>query len=415
MTAISHQSANSELRQGNQKIRARHDNVMMPNYAPMEIVPDRGEGAWLWDRDGTRFLDFAAGIAVSALGHAPKVLQEVLADQASRFWHVSNLMTNEPAIELADTLCGLTFAERAFFCNSGAEANEAALKLARRFAFENAGAEKDEIIAFENGFHGRTFFTVCVGGQEKYSNGFGPKPGGISHLPWNDISALEESISDRTCAVILEPVQGEGGVNPADHNFLRAARALCDRHHALLIFDEIQTGIGRSGKLYTYEWSNVVPDILTTAKGLGGGFPVAAMLTTARISESLAVGTHGSTFGGNPLACVVANRVLQELTQTGLLESVTPKSDQLMQGLADLNSRHHMFTEIRGCGLLIGCQLSSTYAGRAGELMKACMDQGLLALVAGPDVLRLAPPLIITEQEISSGLEKIDAAVVSLH
>ena len=264
-----------------------YERVMTPNYAPMDILPVRGEGSRLWDDDGNTYLDFAAGIAVSALGHAHPELRKALAEQASKLWHLSNLLVNAPAIELAQRLCDLTFAERVFFANSGAEVNEAALKLARRFALDNFGADKVEIIAFDDAFHGRTFFTVCVGGQKKYSDGFGPKPGGITHLPFNDVGALQQAVSDATCAVILEPIQGEAGVTPATAEFVAAAREVCDRHNALLIFDEIQTGVGRSGFLYLYEKFGVVPDILTTAKGLAGGFPIGAMLTTETVSQKV--------------------------------------------------------------------------------------------------------------------------------
>ncbi len=391
--------------------RELYDQVMTPNYAPMAIVPVRGEGARLWDADGREYLDFAAGIAVSALGHAHPRLRAALAAQADKLWHVSNLLVNQPAIELAQRLCDLTFAERVFFANSGSEVNEAALKLARRHAFDRFGANKDGIIAFDNSFHGRTFFTVCVGGQRKYSNGFGPKPGGITHLPFNDIAALEKAVGPSTCAVMLEPIQGEGGVTPATANFVAAARELCDRHDALLILDEVQTGVGRSGFLYVYQKLGVVPDILTTAKGLGGGFPVGAMLTTEAIARSLAVGTHGSTFGGNPLACAVANVVLEIAAAPQMLEAVREKGGMLARGLEAINRRHAVFSEIRGAGLLLGCELKAPWKGRARDLVETCVHHGLLALVAGADVLRLAPSLTITGPEIARGLALLEAAI----
>ena len=392
--------------------REMYDEVMTPNYAPMSIMPEKGQGSLIWDTDGKRYIDFAAGIAVSALGHAHPELVKVLTEQASRYWHVSNLLTNTPAIELAQKLCSLTFADKAFFANSGAEVNEAALKLARRYAFDHFGPEKDEIIAFDNSFHGRTFFTVCVGGQAKYSDGFGPKPGGITHLPFNDIDALSAAFSDKTCAVILEPIQGEGGVNPAQQAFVEQIRLLCDQHNALLIFDEIQTGVGRTGKLYHYQNMQVEPDILTTAKGLGGGFPVAAMLTRGAIADSLVVGTHGSTFGGNPMACAVANRVLELVPD--MLPDVQQKSDMLCEGLAAINKKYDIFSDIRGYGLLIGAELNAAWQDRARDVLTSATDKGLLMLVAGPNVLRFAPPLNIESELMLEGLALLDDVVASL-
>lgn len=394
--------------------RALYDNVMTPNYAPMSLMPTHGEGSRLWDTDGNVYLDFAAGIAVSVLGHAHPQLRQALAAQADKLWHVSNLLVNEPAIELAQRLCDLTFADRVFFANSGAEANEAALKLARRYAVDHFGTDKHGIIAFNNSFHGRTFFTVCVGGQRKYSDGFGPKPGGIKHLPFNDVGALEKSIDHSTCAVILEPTQGEGGIMPVTDEFISAARELCTRHDALLILDEIQTGVGRSGFLYMYEKFGITPDILTTGKGLAGGFPIGAMLTTERIAKSLAVGVHGSTFGGNPMACAVANKVLEIVATRQMLDTVREKSALLKRGLESINQRSPIFKEIRGEGLLIGCELCEPYLDRARDILNACTDHGLLVLVAGPNVLRLAPALTISEDEIARGLELLEAAIAEV-
>ena len=394
--------------------RALYDQVMAPNYAPMKLIPDYGRGSRLWDTDGNEYLDFAAGIAVSALGHAHPALVKVLTEQAEKFWHVSNLLTNKPAIDLAQKLCQLTFAERVFFANSGAEANEAALKLARRYALDKHGEQKDEIIAFYNGFHGRTFFTVCVGGQEKYSDGFGPKPGAITHLPFNDVDALKAAVSDRTCTIIFEPVQGEGGVNPATQEFVTTARALCDKFNATLIFDEVQTGVGRSGYLYTYEKLGVVPDILTTAKGLGGGFPISAMLTTDEIANSLQVGTHGSTFGGNPMGCAVAAKLLDIVSDPALLESVQEKSKLMRAELEKINARHQCFSDVRGDGLLLGAELSGQWRDRARDILTACTDSGLLILVAGANVLRLAPALNIDDQDIVAGVAVIGQAISKL-
>ncbi len=394
--------------------RDLYDQVMTPNYAPMTIIPERGLGSRLWDTEGREYLDLAAGIAVSVLGHAHPELCRVLTDQAAKFWHVSNLLTNKPAIELAQRLCNLTFADRVFLANSGAEVNEAALKLARRFAIESYGAEKTEIISFNNSFHGRTFFTVCVGGQDKYSDGFGPKPEDITHLPFNDIAALKAQVSDRTCAIIFEPVQGEGGVNPANQDFVQTARELCDQFNACLIFDEIQTGIGRSGYLFTYEKLGVIPDILTSAKGLGGGFPIGAMLTTSKIAESLKVGTHGSTFGGNPMACAVASKVLEIVGQPELLEAVRAKHHLLLSELEKINQRHDIFSQVRGDGLLLGCQLTGQWEGRAREILTRCTENGLLILMAGANVLRLAPALNIDDADIVAALAILDNSIAQL-
>ncbi|MBO4967816.1 MAG: acetylornithine/succinyldiaminopimelate transaminase, partial [Pseudomonas sp.] len=290
--------------------RADFDQVMVPNYAPAAFIPVRGAGSRVWDQAGRELIDFAGGIAVNVLGHAHPALVGALTEQANTLWHVSNVFTNEPALRLAKKLVDSTFAERVFFCNSGAEANEAAFKLARRVAHDRFGSEKYEIIAALNSFHGRTLFTVNVGGQSKYSDGFGPKITGITHVPFNDLDALKAAISDKTCAVVLEPIQGEGGVLPAEQAYLQGARELCDQHNALLVFDEVQTGMGRTGELFAYMHYGVTPDILTSAKSLGGGFPIAAMLTTEALAKHLVVGTHGTTYGGNPLACAVGNAVI---------------------------------------------------------------------------------------------------------
>ena len=391
--------------------RELHDLYLFPNYAPLQIMPERGEGARLWDSEGREYIDFAAGIAVSALGHAHPELVEALHTQAKKYWHVSNLLSNEPAIKLARSLVEATFAERVFFSNSGAEANEAALKLARRHAYDEHGPDKIEIIAFENGFHGRTLFTVSVGGQPKYSEGFGPKPGGITHLPFNDIEALENAISDRTCAVMMEPVQGESGVVPADPAFVRRARELCNQHQALLIFDEVQTGVMRTGELYAYMGLGVIPDILTSAKGLGGGMPIGATLASERVARAFSVGVHGSTFGGNPLACAVANALIERVNTPEMKHHVNSVGTTLRGGLESLNNEFGLFADIRGEGLLLGCEMLPEYSGRARDLLTRMQEQGVLALVAGDDVLRLAPPLVVSEQDVYQGLELMTAAV----
>ncbi len=394
--------------------RALFDDVMVPNYAPAAIVPVRGAGSRLWDQDGREYLDFAGGIAVNVLGHAHPRLVAALTEQAHKLWHVSNVLTNEPALKLARRLCELTFAQRVFFANSGAEANEAALKLARKYAADHFGPDKREIIAFTQSFHGRTLFTVTVGGQPKYTEGFEPLPPAITHAPFNDLAAFAAAISDRTCAVILEPVQGEGGVTSATPEFLQGVRELCDRHRALLIFDEVQCGNGRSGHLYAYMGYGVVPDILTTAKGLGGGFPISAMLTTAPIAASLNVGSHGTTYGGNPLGCAVAGAVLDLIGDPALLAGVRHKHALFMAGLRNLNERFGVFRELRGKGLLLGCELEEPWRGRSRDFIKAALDEGLMVLVAGPDVIRLAPSLIIPDELIEAGLERLERAIARI-
>ncbi len=391
--------------------RDLHDKYLFPNYAPLQIMPSHGKGARLWDTDGNEYIDFAAGIAVSALGHAHPALVETLYQQAQKYWHVSNLMSNEPAILLARSLVEASFAERVFFSNSGAEANEAALKLARRYAHDQVGPEKHEIIAFDDGFHGRTLFTVSVGGQAKYSDGFGPKLEGITHLPFNDIGALEAAVSDKTCAIMMEPIQGESGVVPADPAFAQRARELCDQYKALLIFDEVQTGVMRTGELFAYMGLGIEPDILTSAKGLGGGIPIGATLTTENIAQAFSVGVHGSTFGGNPLACAVANKVLELVNTPQMKVKVQARANQLRSGLESLNNEFSLFSEIRGEGLLLGCVLAPEFKGRSRDLLTLMMEQGVLALVAGDNVLRMAPPLVLEEQDIVDGLAGMTAAV----
>lgn len=394
--------------------RALFDEVMVPNYAPAAIIPVRGEGSRLWDQEGRDYIDFAGGIAVTGLGHAHPKLIAALTEQAQKLWHVSNVLTNEPALELARRLCELTFAERVFFANSGAEANEAALKLARKYAADHFGPDKREIIAFSQSFHGRTLFTVTVGGQPKYTQGFEPLPPGITHAPFNDLAALAETISERTCAVILEPVQGEGGVTSATPEFLQGVRELCDRHRALLIFDEVQCGNGRTGHLYAYMGYGVTPDILTTAKALGGGFPISAMLTTSTIAASLDVGSHGTTYGGNPLGCAVAGAALELLSDPELLAGVHRKHEVFMAGLRHINQRFGLFRDLRGKGLLLGCELVESWQGRSREFIKAALDEGVLVLVAGPDVIRLAPSLIIPDDLIEQGLRRFERAIARL-
>ncbi|RMF13279.1 MAG: aspartate aminotransferase family protein [Gammaproteobacteria bacterium] len=391
--------------------RALFDEVMVPNYAPGKVIPVRGQGSRVWDQDNNEYIDLAGGIAVTALGHAHPELVDALTEQAKKLWHVSNVLATEPALSLARKLVDLTFAEKVFFANSGGEANEAAFKLARRYAWEHFGPEKHEIVSCLSSFHGRTLFTVSVGGQPKYREGFEPVPAGISHVPFNDIEALEAAITDKTCAFVVEPIQGEGGITPASQAYLEKARELCDKHNALLIFDEVQTGVGRTGHLYAYMKYGVTPDILTTAKALGGGFPIGAMLTTTHIAASLKVGTHGSTYGGNPMGCAVAEKVLDIITRDGVLEGVETRHERLVSHLKQINARHAAFRLVRGAGLLIGAVVDEKYEGRAKDFMTAALDEGVLALVAGPNVVRFAPSLIIPEADIDEAMTRFERAV----
>ncbi|EDP58290.1 aspartate aminotransferase family protein [Vibrio sp. AND4] len=394
--------------------RGLFDEVMVPCYNPMEMVPVKGKGSRVWDQNGNEYIDFAGGIAVSCLGHCHPVMVNALTEQGNKLWHLSNVMTNEPALRLAKKLTEVSFAERVFFANSGAEANEAALKLARRYAADVHSNEKSEIIAFKQGFHGRTFFTVTVGGQAAYSDGFGPKPGDVTHLPYNDIEALQAHMSERTCAVMMEPLQGEGGIIPPTPEFAQAVRELCDKHNALLIFDEVQTGNGRTGHFYAYQGLGITPDILSTAKSLGGGFPIGAMLTTAKLAEHMKVGTHGSTYGGNPLACAVAEAVVDEVTKPEVLAGVLERETMFREGLEKINAKYHIFSEVRGKGLLLGAALNEDWQGRARDVLVAAGKQGLMVLVAGANVVRFTPSLVITPQEIEEGLAKLDKAIATL-
>lgn len=394
--------------------RSSFDEVMVPCYNPMEFIPVKGFGSRIWDQQGHEYIDFAGGIAVSCLGHCHPVMVQALTTQANKLWHLSNVMTNEPALRLAKKLTQVSFAEKVFFANSGAEANEAALKLARRYAADVYGPEKSEIIAFNQGFHGRTFFTVSVGGQATYSDGFGPKPGDIVHLPYNDLAALQAQISDRTCAVMMEPLQGEGGIISPSAEFVQAVRELCDKHNALLIFDEVQTGNGRTGDFYAYQGIGMTPDILATAKSLGGGFPIGAMLTTAKIAEHMKVGVHGSTYGGNPLACAVAEAVVDFVAQPEILAGVKQREQWMRAELEKINQKYHLFKEIRGKGLLLGAALNDEWQGRARDILVAAGKQGLMVLVAGASVVRFTPSLIISQQEIEEGMARLDKAIATL-
>ncbi|NMP31672.1 aspartate aminotransferase family protein [Thalassotalea sp. M1531] len=394
--------------------RALFDDVMVPNYAPSAVIPVRGEGSRVWDQQDKEFIDFAGGIAVNCLGHCHPALVSALKEQGEKIWHLSNVMTNEPALRLAKKLVDNTFGEKVYFANSGAESNEAALKLARRWALDNFGEQKSQIISFKQGFHGRTFFTVTVGGQAAYSDGFGPKPGDVVHAEYNDLDSLKEIMSDNTCAVMMEPLQGEGGIVSPTKEFAEGVRELCDQHNALLIFDEVQTGVGRLGTLYAYEGLGVTPDILTTAKALGGGFPIGAMLTTTEIAKHLKIGTHGSTYGGNPLACAVAEAAFDTVNTPEVLAGVNAKEALYRDGLNAINEKYNVFSEIRGKGLLIGAVLTEEYKGRAKDFLVAAMEEGVMTLVAGANIVRFAPSLVIPDADIAEGLARFEKAVAKL-
>lgn len=391
--------------------RATYDQVMLPIYSPAEFIPVKGMGSRVWDQQGKSYIDFAGGIAVLALGHAHPALNQALKEQSEQLWHVSNIFTNEPALRLAQKLIDNTFAERVFFANSGAEANEAAFKLARHYAITRHSPYKTKIIAFHNAFHGRTLFTVSVGGQPKYADGFGPKPADIVHVPFNDLDAVKAVMDDHTCAVVLEPVQGEGGVTAATPEFMRGLRELCDKHQALLVFDEVQTGMGRTGKLFAYMNYDVTPDIITTAKALGSGFPLSAMLTTYEIASAMGVGTHGTTYGGNPLACAVGNVAFDLINTPEVLEGVEKRYQWIVDELASINQTYQVFSQIRGQGLLIGAQLAPQYKGKAKELLGLAAKHGLMMLNAGADVMRFTPSLIITQEELQEGMVALKAAI----
>lgn len=394
-----------------QVTRDLFNDVMVPNYNPSAVIPVRGEGSRVWDQNDNEFIDFAGGIAVNCLGHCHPALVNALKEQGEKIWHLSNVMTNEPALRLAQKMVEATFADKVYFANSGAEANEAALKLARRFALDKFGVEKSQIIAFNKGFHGRTFFTVTVGGQAAYSDGFGPKPGDIMHCDYNDIAAFEALISDKTCAVMMEPLQGEGGIISPTDEFAKKVRELCTKHNALLIFDEVQTGVGRTGDLYAYEGLGVVPDILTTAKALGGGFPIGAMITRTAIAEHLKIGTHGSTYGGNPLACAVAEAAFDTVNTPDVLNGVKEREQLFRDGLNAINEKYNVFSEVRGKGLLIGAVLNDKFEGRARDFLVASANNGLMNLVAGMNVIRFTPSLVIPFEDIKEGLARFEKAV----
>jgi acetylornithine/N-succinyldiaminopimelate aminotransferase len=386
-------------------------SALLPTYARAPIAFERGEGAWLVAEDGDRYLDFGAGIAVNALGHAHPHLVEALTTQAQKLWHTSNLFQIPEGERLGQRLVDATFADVAFFANSGAEANEAAIKMARKYHAAGGHPERYRIITFEGAFHGRTLATIAAGGQQKYIEGFGPKVEGFDQVPVGDFAALEAVIGPETAALMIEPIQGEGGLRVIPGETLRRLRALCEAHGLLLIMDEVQTGVGRTGKFFAHEWSGVTPDIMSAAKGIGGGFPLGVCLATAEAARGMTAGTHGTTFGGNPLAMAVGNAVLDVVLGDGFLAHVERMDLLLTQKLAGLIDRHpHVFAELRGQGLMRGLKLNLPNT----TFTAAARARHLLVIPAGDNVVRLLPPLIVGETEVDEAVARLEAAATDL-
>ena len=373
--------------------------------APLRF--ERGEGVWLVTENGERYLDFAAGVAVNSLGHAHPHLVAELKAQADKVWHLSNLYEVPGQEKLSKRLTEATFADKVFFTNSGAEALECAIKTARRYQFAKGHPEKFHIITFEGAFHGRTIATIAAGGQEKYIEGFGPKAPGFDQVEFGDLDAVRAAIADATAAILIEPVQGEGGIRPATNEFLRGLREICDEHGLLLILDEVQCGVGRTGKLFAYEWAGIKPDIMAVAKGIGGGFPLGACLATAEAASGMKAGTHGSTYGGNPLAMAVGNAVLDIVLAEGFLQHVRDVALVFRQGLASLKDRFpDIIEDVRGEGLMLGVKAAIPQA----ELLQAIRAEHLLGVPAGDNVIRLLPPLVVTAEEAREGLARLERA-----
>jgi acetylornithine/N-succinyldiaminopimelate aminotransferase len=384
---------------------------LLPTYARVDLAFERGEGAWLFSTTGERYLDFTAGVAVNALGHAHPHLVAALNAQAGKLWHVSNLFRIPEAERLAERLCAATFADLVFFCNSGAEAMECCIKTARKYHYVSGRPERHRIITFEGAFHGRTLATLAAGGQKKYLEGFGPPVDGFDQVPFADLDAVKAAIGPHTAAILIEPIQGEGGVRVAPAAFLPALRELCDRHGLLLIFDEVQTGIGRTGTLFAHQRCGVAPDIMGIAKAIGGGFPLGACLTTAEAGTGMTAGTHGSTFGANPLAMAAGNAVLDVVLAPGFLDKVRRRAVLFRQRLAEIRDRHPgVVTDVRAEGLLIGL----VAAGPNGELVDALRAEKLLAVAAADNVVRMLPPLTVADGDIADAAERIEGAAARI-
>ncbi|MGV8961496.1 MAG: acetylornithine transaminase [Stenotrophomonas sp.] len=388
----------------------------LPVYRPRQLVLDRGQGARVWDIEGREFIDLAAGIAVCSLGHNDPDLKAALFAQADKLWHTSNVFYSEPPLHLAQELVTASrFAERVFLCNSGAEANEVAIKLVRKWASaQDRAAEKRVILTFRGSFHGRTLATVTATAQPKYQEGYEPLPGGFRYADFNDVAQLEAAMAaGDVAAVMFEPVQGEGGVMPASAEFMRRARELCDQHDALLVLDEIQVGMGRSGELFAHWHWGVTPDIVTLAKALGCGFPIGAMLAGPKVAEVMGVGAHGSTFGGNPLAAAVARVALRKLGSDEIKANVARQSAALKAGLEAIDAEFDVFEQVRGMGLMLGAVLKPEYANDAGTLLDLAAEQQVLILQAGTHVLRFVPALNISDEELAEGLKRVRAAIAA--
>jgi acetylornithine/N-succinyldiaminopimelate aminotransferase len=384
---------------------------LLPTYARVDLAFERGEGVWLFATDGERYLDFTSGVAVNALGHAHPHLVAAVTEQANKLWHVSNLYQAPEAERVAQRLCDASFADVVFFCNSGAEAMECTIKMARKYHAASGAPERYRTITFEGAFHGRTLATLAAGGQKKYLDGFGPVVQGFDQVPFGDLEATKAAITPETAAILTEPIMGEGGVRVVEPSFLRALRELCDQNGLLLLFDEVQTGMGRSGELFAHQRVGVEPDIMALAKALGGGFPVGACLATREAAKGMTAGTHGSTFGGNPLAMSAANAVLDVMLEAGFLERVRRIALLFKQRLAEIKDRHpSIIAEIRGEGLLIGLRAVVP----VGDLVDALRAEKMIAVAAGDNVVRLLPPLIINEQEIAEGIRRLDCACARL-
>ena len=383
----------------NNELRGIYDNVMLPNYSPANFIPKEARGSRIWDQDNKEYIDFGGGIAVNSLGHSHPDLIKALSEQSKKFWHLSNYLSNEPAINLAKKLTDLTFAENVFLSNSGTEANEAAIKIASKF-HSSKNNQRNEIVSFQNSFHGRSLLNISLGSSEMHRSGFEPLMPGIKHGEFNNVSNLGSLITKKTAAVIVEPVQGEAGVYTASKEFLKELREECTKQGALLIIDEVQSGIGRMGSLYGYMQYDIKPDIVTSAKGLGGGIPIGATLTTKVIGECMQPGTHGSTFGGNPMSCAVANEVVSIVSEKDFLNDVLEKEQLFLDLLSEFKTKG-IFSEVRSAGLWIGCDLIDK---TANEVLDQAYDAGLIMVSAGSSCLRLAPALNITNEEIEQGI-----------
>ncbi|MEK9650123.1 MAG: acetylornithine/succinyldiaminopimelate transaminase [Gammaproteobacteria bacterium] len=394
--------------------RKEFTKYFLPVYNPGDFIPIKGKGSFVWDQKNNKYLDFASGIAVSALGHCHPKLVKILINQSKKLWHLSNYLTSEPAVNLAKILCQKSFAEKVFLSNSGAEAVEAAIKTARKFSYSEFGKSKSNIVAFDDAFHGRTLLTIALNGSKRMTEGFGPLPKGITQHPFNQIEGLEKCINDKTAAVILELVQGEAGIIPAKQEFVNSVRKLCKKHNALIIIDEVQSGVGRTGYLFAHEKYKIVPDIVCLAKALGNGLPIGAMLTSEKVGKYMQPGAHGSTYGGNPLASAVACEVINEISKKSLLNGVKRKEERLLKGLYQINAELDCFEEIRSAGLWIGCKLKVQGNLNLDNLIKSAYSHRLMILKANNNTVRIAPSLIIENQVIDEGLARLKKSIQKL-